>query len=170
VRKLLAHHRVPYFPLDAIMIATGNRPGIFDVHHGQSPLVRSAALWPLTEDVVKTVAEQVDSYAFEGDYILPSNLKEFADRNPRYRFSAVFLGYADADPVRKLEAIRRFALPADWTRGRSDARLADHIKTHIAFSAAIREQCMRLGFPYIEAGHDFDAYLDDALKRLVTQA
>jgi hypothetical protein len=166
VRKLLSANNVPYFPLDAVMMACSKRPECFKMNHQDSPQERSVALWPFTEEIVNTTSYHLDNYAFEGDYIFPNNIKAFEKKYSGRRFSAVFLGYADIDPEKKLQDIRRFSSLMDWTRKRSDEQLLEHIKVHIAISITLRDQCAIHGFPYFEAKNDFAAYLDDVYQTL----
>jgi hypothetical protein len=72
VKRLLSEKRVPYFPLDAIMMIFANG-GL--VNNRDTPENRSKALWPFTETLINVTLNNIEDYAFEGDYFLPENLK-----------------------------------------------------------------------------------------------
>lgn len=169
VRKLLAEKKVPYFPLDAVMMACSTR-GEFNVYHSHSPERRSKALWPFTQEILNTTSAYIKDYAFEGDYILPGNINAFRKRHPDRDLRAVFLGYAKMAPERKLSDIRKYAASNDWTRLCGDDQLLEHIHAHIAFSVSLKAMCLQEGIAYFDVGDDFSGQLDNAYAYLTQNA
>lgn len=166
VMKLLSEKGVPYFPLDSLMMACSKKPECFKMTPQDSPEKRSSVLWPFTEEVVNTTSYHLDNYAFEGDYILPENVKTFREKYSYRQCRAVFLGYADVDPAQKMRDIRQFASSTDWTRNKSDDLLLQHINVHIALSVRLKAQCASYGFAYFEASNNFTEYLNDAYQSI----
>ncbi len=164
VKRLLSEKQVPYFPLDVIMMAFAN--GAL-VNHRDTPGNRSKVLWPFTETVINVTPNNIEDYAFEGDYFFPENLKSLEKRMHGRAFKAIFLGYSNIDHREKLKNIRRYASQTDWTKKRTDDELLEHIRVHSLFSRTLKEQCVTLGFNYLEASDDFLKYVDEAYRLLI---
>jgi hypothetical protein len=170
-RRLLAEHGVPGFPLDAIMMAAQRLPEHgFAVQSGDSAYQRATMLWPFTSELIFTAAAQMQDYAFEGDYLLPRLVAVFQKKYPALPTRAVFLGYAQADPALKLEAIREHVSTNDWTRRLDANALQDVVQRQIDFSRRLRAECSLWGLPYVEApACNHAAAMDRALATLVQQ-
>ena len=134
-RRLLVEHRVPGFPLDALMMAAVRQTEHgFALRDGDSACQRATALWPFTSELIFTAAAQMQDYAFEGDYLLPRLVAMFRKKYPGLPTRAVFLGYAQADPAHKLQAIREHVSTNDWTSRLDDGALRDLVQQELDFS------------------------------------
>ena len=170
-RRLLVEHGVSGFPLDAFMMAAERLPGHgFAVQSGDSAYQRATALWPFTSEFIFTAAAQMHDYAFEGDYLLPRRVAVFQKKYPGLPTRVVFLDYAQADPARKLQAIREHVSTNDWTSRLDDGALRDLVHRQITFSRQLQAECALWGLPYVEVPVECHvAALARALAILVRQ-
>jgi hypothetical protein len=80
---------------------------------------------------------------------------------------AVFLGYAEADPKKKLLEIQRFDPAQNWrTAELSDNELTQMIHDQINKSRELRESCAEFDIPYVEVSQDFELALEKAERIL----
>ena len=168
-RRLLVEHRVPGFPLDALMMAAVRQTEHgFAVRDGDSAYQRATVLWPFTSEVIFTVATHMRDYAFEGDYLLPRLVAVLKKKYPELPIRAVFLGYAQTDPAHKLQAIREHVSTNDWTSRLDTHTLQNLVQQQIAFSRSLQAECSLWMLPYVEMSADSHAAtLEQALAILV---
>lgn len=107
-------------------------------------------------------------YVFDTTHLRPQNIINIRDKIGSV--PTVYIGYADVDPMQKLEEIRRFDPQEDWwTVERSDADLITHIKNQIERSHEDRIACEKFGIPYFDTSKDFEKVLDSAFEWLVSE-
>jgi len=167
VKRLLSEKQVPYLSLDVLMMVFANGRLVND---RDTPENRSKALWPFTATLINVTLNNIENYAFEGDYLLPENLKSLEKKMPGRALKVIFLGYSNIDHREKLKNIRHYASQSDWTKRKTDDELLEHIRAHISFSRTLKEQCATLGFNYLEAGDDFLKYMDQAYRLLIADS
>lgn len=165
-RRFLDERRVPYMPLDVLMM--GFARGLPEYGVGPTLPAPEVAerLWPVVRGMAVTAAEDGVDYLFEGDSLLPRQAAELG-RALGEGVRVAFLGYADAPPAQKLRDIRSFGGgPNDWVAGLPDDRLLEIAAKNAAFSARLREECAAFGLSYFDTSRDFSGALDAAFRHL----
>lgn len=164
-RRILAEHRIAYFPLDILVSGIAKALPQFGIKVPDTALTRAAPMWPLMRAMALSAIETGADYVLEGDVILPSHVAELQREHP-LAIRACFLGYASADPAIKMRAIRRYASPSDWTLTLDDARLLELVGELREFSIHLRGECARCGLAYFDEAGGFPRMLDEAIAHL----
>jgi 2-phosphoglycerate kinase len=169
-RRMLAEHGVPYFSIDTLIASLASERPELGMRVSDPALKRVEIVWPTIRKVVNDVLHSGDDLLLEGDVLLPKHLIEFG-HEPQARIKACFIGYADADPVTKLRAIREHAAGGiDWTEELDDDRLLNLIGELRAFSEYLRRECRHYKIPYFDGSTCFTSAIREAKTYLHSAA
>ena len=116
--------------------------------------------------MIKAMVENGDDYIVEGCYVLPRHADDTRTKYPG-QVKACFLGYANMSPSDKLAEVRRYGgAPGDPLRDYTDDAAVSNIRRFISYSRFVRDECFRLGFPYLEV-RDRDEAVAAATRELL---
>jgi hypothetical protein len=161
-RRMLAEHGVPYFSIDTLVSSLASSSPELGMRVNDPALKRMQVVWPTIRKVATDILFSGDDLLLEGDVLLPKHLMEFG-HNHSVGIKACFIGYADADPAKKLRAIREHvARGIDWTEELDDARLLNLIGELRAFSEYLRRECFHYKIPYFDGSTCFASAIRDA--------
>ena len=80
---------------------------------------------------------------------------------------ACFVGYADAEPRKKLKELRHFSgFPNDWLNEHGDEYVLAIIEYGIRFSQNLAEECDRLDLRYFDCSFDFEGTVNSVVDYL----
>lgn len=121
-------------------------------------------MWPYLEGFINFTKMCQHDYLLEGDALLPSLLKNFA-QDPYCRI--LFIGFERINPKRKLQNIRDFSEDSDWTSEMLDRELIGMLNGLKQRSKRFREECEIYGIRYIDTSEDFEQAIDEAVQYLL---
>ncbi|MGA7869696.1 MAG: hypothetical protein WCA22_02245 [Candidatus Binatus sp.] len=165
-RRMLAEHGVPYFSIDTLIASLASAAPQLGMRVSDPALKRMEVVWPTIRKVASDILQSGDDLLLEGDVLLPKHLMELG-QGAHAGIKACFIGYADADPVQKLRAIREHAADGtDWTEELDDARLLSLIGELRTFSQYLRRECCHHKIPYFDGSTCFAGAIRDAKNYL----
>ena len=167
-RRLLAQRGIPYFSIDVLMMGLAHGWPACGLDPDTPSLVRGEQLWPLLRAMAINLLEEErvhPTYLLEGDALLPGHVAELMQSYPG-RVRACFLGYAHADPARRLQQIRAFE--PDWCDYWTDERAVADLAEMVRFSGYLQAECSRLGLAYFDTGDDPAGAIGEAVEHVLS--
>ncbi len=160
--RMLAEHGLPYFSIDTLIARVASAEPELGLRVRDPALKRMEIIWPTLRKIASDALLSGDEFLLEGDVLLPKHVMEFG-HGYHTAIKACFIGYADANPARKLRAIRQYAVGrTDWTHELDDARLLNLIGELRTFSEYLRHECCHYKIPYFDGSACFTSALHDA--------
>ncbi|NLS76539.1 MAG: hypothetical protein GXY76_04675 [Chloroflexi bacterium] len=165
--RLFREHQVPYLCVDYFVSALEQGAPELGIV-GESPTrPKAEALWPRLVGLLRNVVEVEPAYTVEGDALWPQGVAAFMAEYPGL-VRACFIGYTETTPPRKLAEIRRHAGNVnDWIQHHDDGYVLNLCAEMIDWSRFLRDECARLGLPYVDASVAFAHGLERAFQRLL---
>jgi hypothetical protein len=107
-------------------------------------------------------------YVLDSVHVSPENSVKMRELNG---FTpTIFLGYAYADPIKKLKDIRHYDSKGNsWTSERSDEDLLAFIERQIQHSIKLKDACAYHNIPYIDTSENFEDGLEVGYAELINQ-
>ena len=165
---MLERHGIPWFPLDALKMGLHLGDPPFGVHQDDDDLETADRMWPITKGLLEHLLFEGRDYLVEGVNLRPRTIADFiaaADEPVR----ACFLGYPEVDiEAKAIEVARYRDLPNDWLNRTGAQNVRRYLEVSRLMSRELRDECVPIGFPFIDTGADFEAALDAAEKALIS--
>jgi hypothetical protein len=158
-QQLAAKLNAGWISTDILMtlLSTKNEEGAKTEWNAAPEAITANATWffPYLERFIWGVTSMAEQYVIEGVDFLPAQVAQLA---PQYQIRSVFLGCS----TMTLDRFERFpgrspgyiGLPAKMRR-----RIVQDVPL---WSAFIRQECERFGYPYIDTASDFPERLHEA--------
>jgi hypothetical protein len=168
-RRLLAERHVPYLSTDVLMMGFANGLPEFGIDPDGPDIAVGEKLWPLIQGMSVNLLENDVAYLVEGAALLPKYVSQMVDRYaPSVR--ACFIGYAEAEPSRKLDDIRRYGGESnDWVADHTGDQILALVAEMIEYSTYLRAECAHCNLTYIDGSLDFQDALDQAFHCLTAE-
>jgi hypothetical protein len=164
-KRLCAAHGASYFPMDSLVSTFGRVfPEIGITHYDENHERTCRAFWPFLHEFLTHL--EYEDFGFVADvyHLLPEDV---AEAGLSGRYDIVFVGYPSADRAEKCRHIRDDARPEDWTSELNDTQLERCVAHFIEQSAAIRDDCARLGLRFVDTSDGFSKALDAAFREML---
>lgn len=169
VHKILQEKLIPFFPLDGLVGMLTHSAPEHGVKHQNDFVDKSEKTWKFSKELFKYFIATQESYAVEGDCILP---KQVAELQVKYseRIRCCFMGYPSLTAQEKLDAVRRFHVgEKDWTHKHSDEAMLEMIEAMIVYSKHLQEECKTYNIPFFDVSEDFEKSQAEAYEFLVKE-
>jgi len=161
-RRLVQQQGIPYFPIDALMMAFANGYAAFGMDPNTPSETRGEQLWPILRALAVNLLEEErthPTYLLEGDELLPKYVAELSSAYPG-QVRACFIGYTRAAPAEKLQQVRQ-AEP-DWNTWCPDQDVLAFLAYSVRFSRYLESECAAYGLPYFDGSDDFARATEEA--------
>ena len=165
-RRCTAAALTPVLSLDVLKMGLHHAVPSLGIQPGDDPSEVGVRMWPLVRAMAENVLECRIDYLFEGDMLVPSQVKELEELGGG-DVRSCFVGYRHIEPRQKLSEIRRHAgLPNDWLTEHDDEYILEVVEYGIGFSRRLNEECEDLGVPYFDGSTDFMGAVEAATSYL----
>lgn len=77
-----------------------------------------------------------------------------------------FLGYPNVSVEEKFKQVRKFDTIYDWTNGKEDVVVKEHIKDYIDISKWFQEECKKYDLPFIDVSENRENILAELADRI----
>ena len=166
-RKFVDELKVPYFSVDQILIALEKGAPELGITHEQTTLERAPKLWSIFKPMLMNIYESEPEYAVDGDVLLPKYIKKLSGQIKKIK--ACYLGYAHIDPGEKLNSIKKYDGPNNWTQGMPDEKILQLISSGIDFSKYLEKEAPKYNFKYFDTSfNNFQETIQKAFDHLVS--
>lgn len=165
-KQILDSYKIPFLPLDSVMMAFMNGVEDSDIHDKLWPDVIATKLWGFVKAFCESIIFNDMDYLIEGEAFLPSLLQELLSEYPK-EIKICFLGYAEIALEKKYREVKQFATEHDWLMQESDESIRQHIENMIFYSKKIKKQCNDYNIKYFDTSHDFIKTLQRAEEYLM---
>lgn len=167
--RLLKEKLIPYFPLDGLIGMLKNSAPEHGVAHEKDFVNKSEKAWKFNSTLFKYLLKTQDSYAVEGDCILPKHIFEIQEKYSEH-IKCCFIGYCSILPEEKLNILRKFNMgEKDWTHKHEDEVLLGMIEEIIEHSAYLKKECEKYNIKFFDVSEDFKQSQEEAFKFLMSE-
>jgi 2-phosphoglycerate kinase len=154
-RELMTKTGIPCFSLDVLMIGLANGLPEYGINPDDPEFRNAEKMWPILRSMLINMIETGTECIVEGYTIFPEHVNEIMSLFPEH-VKSCFLGYAEINPEKKLEEIRKYSdLPNDWAKTTSDRDVLELIKRSIRYSRFLKTECEKYEILYFDQSEDF---------------
>lgn len=160
--RMRSRHGIPWLTLDAVKMGLALGAGYLGVEPSSDDLITADRIWPVVEPILDHALFDGRPYLVEGVNLRPETISTYlahADAPIR----VCFLGYPDVSIDEKIQAVAGHRdVPTDWLYRTGPANVRRYLTISRDLSRTLREECRRVGLPFVDTGDDFVAGLEAA--------
>lgn len=164
-KRLNQELKIPYFSIDHVLISLEKGIPELGITHEQKTLERSPKMWLILKPMLINIYEAEPEYLVDGDMLLPKYIGELA--NEIEHIKVCYLGYVHVNPEEKLQSIRKYKGPNNWTKDLSDKKILELVERGIELSSYLEKEALEYGFRYFDTSSNFTDVIDKAFNYLV---
>jgi 2-phosphoglycerate kinase len=165
--RMRTRHGVPWFALDALKMGLFLGAPELGVHPEHDDLETADLMWPILRGLLENLIFDGRDYLVEGVNLRPRTVAIFQSETEA-PVAAVFLGYPEIDLAAKSRQVADGAgQHNDWLNRMGDDYIAQYLRESRRLSASLRDECARLGLPFVDTSGDLDAAMARAESRLL---
>jgi len=160
-------HGIPWFPLDALKMALYLGAPSLGVDPEDDDLETADRMWPFIRGLLEHLIFDGRDYLVEGVNLRPQTIARFIEE-AQSPVRACFLGYPQVDIETKAAHVAQFAgLPNDWLHRTGPDNVRRYLEISRSLSRLLREDCNRVGIPFVDTGIDFHQGIASAELALI---
>lgn len=164
---ILLRKKIPYLPLDSIVMGFTNGIPEYGVNDKQFPDEIAKRLWKFTKAMIENLLFVGNDYTVEGEAFLPAHVSELTARYPG-KIKSCFLGYPETSTERKFEEVKKHNVAEnDWLLHETEDSIIGHIRNMIGYSKFVREECKTFQMPFFDTSLHFKKGVRDAANYLI---
>jgi hypothetical protein len=154
--RMRIRHGAPWFPLDALKMGLHLGAPTLGVDPEADDLETADRMWPFVRGVLDHMIFDGRDYLVEGVNLRPQTVARFIEE-AESPVRACFLGYPQVDIEIKAAQVAQFTgLPNDWLHRTGPENVRRYLEISRFLSRFLREDCRRVGLPFVDTGVDFN--------------
>jgi len=154
------------FSIDFLMMGLMKGLPSLGVHDKMWAHEIAEKIWPILENMIKSMIYGQEDYIFEGEAFIPLYVSQLLQEHPG-EVKAVFLGYSTIDINRKIQDVKNNPNPKnDWLLQMPEQEIRDHLVNMKDLSQKIKDQCSCNNVPYFDTSQDFEKKIKRVIEFL----
>lgn len=164
-KRLSTKLNISHYPFDAFVSTLEELYPEIGIKHEDDNTEMSKKLATLLQVFIKHMNYEKMNFLIDLYQIYPQDLKPILDKN----IVAVYLGYPHSSPRQKLQDIKKYARPQDWTNTVSDEEMLEIIALFIKENKTMYNQSKNIGYRFFDTAVDFDQAIADAERYVIEE-